>query len=864
MIYKKQYGQPFDTESVVGSFLPMMETIPYLTKEPDGFSYAMEPQDVLYGLGENVRGINKRGWVYESKCSDDGNHTEGKSSLYGAYNFMIVSGKDTFGFFIDYPGKVTFDCGYTDMDTLRITVAEENYDLYIIEGESLTDIVHQFRQLVGRSYIPPKWAFGNAQSRWSYMNEDEVREVVANYRANHMPLDAVVLDIDYMERYKDFTVDAQRFPRFADFAAEMKAQGIHLVPIIDAGVKIEDGYDVYEEGVKNGYFCTNQDGTPFVAGVWPGRVHFPDMLNPEARAWFGSQYKVLLDQGIEGFWNDMNEPAIFYAEERLKKTFAKIGEYNKQNLDISSFAAFTGMVAELSNNENDYKLFYHNTKQGRMRHDKVHNLFGYNMTRAAGDAFERLEPDKRILMYSRSACIGMHRYGGIWTGDNHSWWSHILLALHMMPSLNMCGFLYEGPDIGGFGSNTTEDLVLRWYGMGIFSPLLRNHSAKDTRRQEPYRFKNKAAFAGILQLRYLLLPYIYSEYMKAALHDEMYCMPLAFAFPEDDFARRVEDEVMIGESLLIAPVYEQNARGRYVYLPEEMLQVRVKCSESNRIETSVLPAGHHYIPVELDEVVFFMRKGHILPLAKGGKKIQNVADVDFTDLRLLAYAPDGASYEYYTDDGETKDYDKPEHFVHITLDADGNAKSDRAAVKVNRGAAGILLQLVKHARGLEDLNDLLVDLVVHVGLASGKDVDVRTGFFGFGVILVNGVGGLQTSVGDIIIVDDACRDLRVLQGVGDLFGLQRGDLDLGLGFVDVLRSRERRPIALHRHQACSLEHADGTGLVGLVVRNWDGAAFRNLVDVLVLGGIHTERVDCHAADRLQILVVLHIVVGQIQ
>ena len=296
MIYKKQYGHPFDTESVVGSFVPAMETIPYLTREPDGFSYAMDPQDILYGLGENIRGINKRGWVYESKCSDDPNHTENKSSLYGAYNFMIVSGKATFGFFIDYPGKVTFDCGYTDLDTLRVTVAEENYDLYIIEGESPTDIVHQFRQLVGRSYIPPKWAFGATQSRWSYMNEDEVREVVANYRTNNMPLDAVVLDIDYMERYKDFTVDEQRFPHFADFAAEMKAQGIRLVPIIDAGVKIEDGYDVYEEGVTNGYFCTNQDGTPFVAGVWPGRVHFPDMLNPEARAWFGSKYKLLLNQ----------------------------------------------------------------------------------------------------------------------------------------------------------------------------------------------------------------------------------------------------------------------------------------------------------------------------------------------------------------------------------------------------------------------------------------------------------------------------------------------------------------------------------------------------------------------------------------
>ena len=304
----------------------------------------------------------------------------------------------------------------------------------------------------GAVIFRPNGLLATPQSRWSYMNEDEVREVVANYRANHMPLDAVVLDIDYMEHYKDFTVDAQRFPRFADFAAEMKAQGIHLVPIIDAAVKVEDGYDVYEEGVKNGYFCTNQDGTPFVAGVWPGRVHFPDMLNPEARAWFGSQYKVLLDQGIEGFWNDMNEPAIFYAEERLKKTFAQIEKYSKQNLDISSFGAFTGMVAGLSNNENDYKLFYHNTKQGRMRHDKVHNLFGYNMTRAAGEAFERLEPDKRILMYSRSACIGMHRYGGIWTGDNHSWWSHILLALHMMPSLNMCGFLYEAPTLAALAA----------------------------------------------------------------------------------------------------------------------------------------------------------------------------------------------------------------------------------------------------------------------------------------------------------------------------------------------------------------------------------------------------------------------------
>lgn len=275
MIYKKQYGHPFDTESVVGSFVPAMETIPYLTREPDGFSYAMDPQDILYGLGENIRGINKRGWVYESKCSDDPNHTESKSSLYGAYNFMIVSGKATFGFFIDYPGKVIFDCGYTDLDTLRVTVAEENYDLYIIEGESPTDIVHQFRQLVGRSYIPPKWAFGFAQSRWGYKTAEDVRAIARQYRENELPLDMICLDIDYMQGYADFTVNKERFPDLAALSAELKQQGIRLVPIIDAGVRINPEDPTCTEGLEKGYFCTKADGTPLWLPCGPARPILP-------------------------------------------------------------------------------------------------------------------------------------------------------------------------------------------------------------------------------------------------------------------------------------------------------------------------------------------------------------------------------------------------------------------------------------------------------------------------------------------------------------------------------------------------------------------------------------------------------------
>lgn len=673
MIRKIVFGTPFDTEAVTGSFQDWQGEVPYL-KEEGGrkFSYRMAEGDVVYGLGENVRGINKRGWLYESKCSDDPKHSEDKHSLYAAHNFLIVDGAEHFGVFVDYPGMVTFDVGYTDIDMLTIEAREADLALYIIdseakEGESVSEnIVKQFRALIGRSYIPPKWAFGYGQSRWSYMDEDEIREVVKAHREAGIPLDSVYLDIDYMERYKDFTVNEETFLNLADFAAEMREQGIHLVPIIDAGVKIEEGYDVYEEGMEHGYFCKEEDGKEFVAGVWPGRVHFPDMLNADARKWFGRKYKVLLDQGIDGFWNDMNEPAIFYSEENLQNVFDKLDEYRSENLDIKKYFRFSGMVGGLSNNVKDYELFYHEHKDGRVRHDKVHNLFGYNMTRAAGEAFEELEPNRRILMFSRSSYIGMHRYGGIWTGDNLSWWSHILLNLRMMPSLNMCGILYTGADLGGFGADCTEDLLMRWLALGLFTPLMRNHAAMGTRKQEAYRFTKTESFRQIISLRYVLLPYIYSEFMKAALKGDMYFRPLSFVYPEDDFARRVEDQLMVGESVMIAPVYEQNAKGRYVYLPERMKLVRFFGSQEESEE--ILEKGHHYIDVALNEVVFFIRPDHLVPVSGGGSCVEKV---DFAHLKLLGFVEKEASYELYDDDGYGRDYENPANRTKVAMDQDG-------------------------------------------------------------------------------------------------------------------------------------------------------------------------------------------------
>ena len=669
MISRYTYGNCIETEAVLEKPETGAEPMPFFavdTKEMT-LTYQMGESDRVYGLGENLRGINKRGWIYVSKCTDDPEHMEDKRSLYAAHNFLVVDGQETFGVFVDDPGILSFDIGYTKSDELKVKASDWNLDVYVITGTDVKDIVRQFRCLIGRSYIPPLWAFGYGQSRWGYESEDDVREVVKRYRDLDIPLDSVYLDIDYMERYKDFTVNPKTFPNFPDFVKEMREEHIHLVPIIDAGVKQEEGYPVYEEGMAKGYFCTKEDGTPFVAAVWPGKAMFPDMLNTGARAWFGNQYRFLLEQGIEGFWNDMNEPSIFYTEDRLNEVMQKLEDYKGKNLDLHSFFEFQGLVSGLSNNEEDYQAFYHNMDGVRIRHDKVHNLYGYNMTRAAGEAFERLEPEKRILMSSRSSYIGMHRYGGVWQGDNMSWWSHLLLNVKMMPSLNMCGFLYTGADIGGFGADTTEELLMRWLEFGIFTPLMRNHSAAGTRQQEVYQFEKTDGFRHVIRLRYRLIPYLYSEYIKAALRDEMMFRPLSFDYPEDSYASQVEDQLLLGNELMLAPVCEQNARGRYVYLPEEMKLVRFL--QDGTMKTRICPAGHQYIDVPLTDVVFFLRPDCCIPLAKPAQCTQ---EIDFENVRLLSYVKGNmASYEYYHDDGYGKDYDNPDHISILFTTEEG-------------------------------------------------------------------------------------------------------------------------------------------------------------------------------------------------
>ena len=675
MIRKYTFGTPLPTDAVVTPLPTQPGPVPYFTMKTNAggslaFSLTLHPDEVIFGLGQAVRGIDKRGHRYESWNSDVFNHTEERPSLYGSHNFILFySPERLLGVYLDDPGKIIWDLGWEKHDEAVITCLSGNLDLYLIEEDTLTGAARAFRELTGRSYLPPRWAFGYIQSRWGYASEQEVRGVAAEHRKRHIPLDAVCLDIDYMVDFKNFTWKPDAFPNLKQFQDEMKEDHLRLVPIIDAGIKVEEGYAPYDSGKAGNCFCKKADGSDFVAAVWPGRCCFPDFLREDVRRWFGDLYRPLLDAGVEGFWNDMNEPALFYSDEGVADAFAKVEEIRGGHVDFEATWSLKDAFNGIANNPEDYRRFYHQVDGKPVRHDLVHNLYGAGMTRATAEGFRRLRPDKRLLLFSRSSFIGAHRNGGIWQGDNFSWWSHLKMAVQMLPGLNLCGFLYTGCDLGGFGCNVTEDLLERFLQLGVFTPLMRNHSALHTREQEIYRFSSWETMRDTVSVRYALLPYLYSEFMKAALRNGMYFRPLAFDYPADPRAVHTQDQLMLGEDCMIAPVYEQNAVGRYVYLPEDMLLVRFRSAKD--YDLFPLAKGDHWVELALGEFPLFVKNGRAVLLCPGGESSELLDDTRFTALGQITGE---CVLELYRDDGKTAAPDLDSGLTKIVLVPDDQLK----------------------------------------------------------------------------------------------------------------------------------------------------------------------------------------------
>ena len=303
MIKRFVFGTPFPTESVVLDLPVETGPVPFLTPDGDGWTYTMQEKDIVYGLGEMPRGLNKRGWHYETNNTDESEHGENRLSYYAAHNFLLISpadGSECIGIFLDFPGKVSYDIGYTRHDTLHFAAAESDYALYLITAPTAAEAAKVFRQLIGPSYIPPKWAFGLAQSRFGYKTEADIREVAAQYKANGLPLDMICMDIDYMQDYADFTVNKDRFPDLGNLAADLKAEGIRLVPIIDAGIRCNDSDPVCREGLEKGYFCTKEDGSPSSRQSGPARPTLPIFSAPRLGHGSASSIRRSLTSALRG------------------------------------------------------------------------------------------------------------------------------------------------------------------------------------------------------------------------------------------------------------------------------------------------------------------------------------------------------------------------------------------------------------------------------------------------------------------------------------------------------------------------------------------------------------------------------------
>lgn len=675
-----RFGKPFKTEAVIIdtsdlSFtevekLPMFEC--ERTAESCKLTYTMNKEQCIFGLGESVGGINKRSHIYKMWNSDDPSHTEEKASLYGSHPFFIISDKnEKIGVFIDFPTEFQIDAGFTQYEILSIEIPSENFDLYIFTGENELQITREYLKLTGTPYLPPKWAFGFQQSRWSYPDEKTVTEVADKMAAAGIPCDAIYIDIDYMDNYKVFTVDKKKFPDFKKITAEMKKRGIRLIPIIDPGVRIEKGYSIYEDGVKNNYFCKEADGkTDFTAAVWPGLIHFPDFLNDKVRSWWGQLYHFLWDVGIDGIWNDMNEPAIFYTPRKLEAAKKKIAERTINN--SWDFFEIRDSLGSLANRRDDYSEMYHSVgdgKNGSINHENLHNLYSFNMTRATVDEFKKDFPNKRIFLLTRSSSAGAHRMAAIWMGDNQSWWEHLLLHIQMLVGLNICGFFYTGADVCGFSGNVSNELALRWMQFAVFSPLFRNHAALGTRNQEPYNFDDKTVnrMRHFIRTRYKLLPYIYTEFVQSVKTLTPLCTPTAF-YDKSPQSLECQDEFYLGRSILIAPVHQPNAQGRSVYLAGNRPYLYVRLCNNGLEDFSVVQPGNSYIKYSTDEVAFFIKENSGIPtgILEDDRKT-------FNTVEIIAFVSGVGTASYYEDDGETNDYIQDNFFqIDFTIKKDEN------------------------------------------------------------------------------------------------------------------------------------------------------------------------------------------------
>lgn len=537
----------------------------------------LQPGEHLYGLGERAGPINLRGGSYRLWNRDPGgSYGPGDDPLYLGIP-LYIGLHEAGSYLIFYANSHPATCSFSEEAQVQFEGGPLHY--YLIVGAP-DQALERYSALTGRPPLPPRWALGYHQSRWGYDSADEVRAVIQGFRDHDLPLSALHLDIDYMAGYRVFTVDADRFPDLAGLAADLAEQGLHLVTILDPGVKCDPNDELFEDGLAGGHFCTLPDGRPVFAPVWPGWCAFPDFSDPQTRSWWGEHYPRLLDQGITGFWHDMNEPATFVA-------------WGDPSLPRPTRHALEGRGCD---------------------HAAGHNLYGLLMNRAGYEALRRHRPHQRPFILSRSGWAGLQRYAWHWTGDLESTWAGLRQTVATVLGLALSGIPYTGPDIGGFSGAPSAELYLRWLQLATFLPFFRGHSALNVPRREPWSFGQPALEIArrFLTLRYRLLPYLYTLAWQASQRGHPLVRPLFWLDPADADLWDVGDAFLLGDGLLVAPVLEQGGRTRQVRLPKGTWYLYQDDTRRQGPATVQFRAPLEQIPV-------LVRAGTVLPMEERGR-----------------------------------------------------------------------------------------------------------------------------------------------------------------------------------------------------------------------------------------------------
>lgn len=579
--------------------------------------YSQE-REAYYGAGDKPTITNLRGKRIQNWPTDQYAFSKDQDPIYKAVPFYIgLHHGNAYGIYFDNSFRSYFDFCHERHEVTSFWAQGGEMNYYFIYGPEMENVVSSYTDLTGYGELPPLWALGYHQCKWSYYPENEVKKIAQKFRDLKIPCDGIYLDIDYMEGFRCFTWNKEYFPDPKRMVKELADDGFKTVVIIDPGIKIDEDYSIYQQGIENDYFCKRADGPLMIGKVWPGECHFPDYTNPKVREWWATLFKELIsDIGVKGVWNDMNEPAVM---EVPTKTFPDDVRHDYDGHPCS--------------------------------HRKAHNVYGTQMARATYEGVKKYAYPKRPFVITRSAFSGAQRYGSSWTGDNVATWEHLWIANVQVQRMCLSGMSFTGSDIGGFAEQPHDELFIRWIQLGVFHPFCRVHSSGHHGDQEPWSFDDEVTdiTRKFIELRYTLLPYLYTAFYKYSSEGVPVLKSLVYFDQHDPQTYHRNDEFIFGEKILICPILSPNSKGRRIYVP--------RGEWYNFWDNSFITGGREmWVDCDIEKIPIFVKAGAIIPRYPVQ---QYVGEIEIEELKLDVYYKNGKEVSnIYEDAQDGYDYQK--------------------------------------------------------------------------------------------------------------------------------------------------------------------------------------------------------------